>query len=402
MKLKINIDKFIITFLITLLGIKLLFSYLNVELDWWQRHLTPNIEKYNFFGLSNKFTRNLEYVVIPLILLYLLKNYRHFGKHIITPLIVLFLFLLNVVTSMLNDTPLMKSLEYTIKFSFPIFFYLCLIIHIKKYNYNIQKLVKYAIALILSLTIIGIIFFDPSYNHWENWLPVYFTSLHTHNYILVSVGIGIAFFLYQKRSLFYLYLFIFMYFLLLYFGYKIRSALFFYLVFVVGITYVTHDFFKVLWLKLIVIVPLVLAFYIVLNQNFDLNRYSSGRVTMYKAKIEMLKGYSVDEYLFGRGKGSDFIRTKDWWYAEKNSHNDLLTFFVENGIVYALLFILLVLSLVIFSTKINIISTSIIFGYLSASFLSNGLPLRPLAGYVLFLVLAYIHSELHLKHKSLN
>ena len=50
--MKINIDKTIIKVLFLILGIKFFFSYLNVELDWWQRHLTPNIEKFNFFNLS--------------------------------------------------------------------------------------------------------------------------------------------------------------------------------------------------------------------------------------------------------------------------------------------------------------------------------------------------------------
>ncbi len=394
---KINIDKIIIKTLFIVIGVKLLFSYLNVDLDWWQRHLTPNIEKYNFLNLTRNFNRKLEYIIIPLIIIYLVKNYKILGRVLLPVLIIVSLFLLNIITSYLTDVSLLESVEYTIKFSSPIGFFSCLIIHKRKYDYNIEKKVKFFILYCLILVVFGILVFDPSYNHWRNWLPIYFTSLHTHNYILVSIAIGIGYMLYKNGRYLYLCAFLISYFLFLYFGYRIRSALFFYLIFAVGITYVIHDFFKMFWVKLIVIVPIILAFYLAINSGFDLNRYSSGRVTMYKAKIEMLKEYSASEYLFGRGKGSDFIRTKDWWYEKKNSHNDVLTFLIENGIVYAGLFIFLILSLIIFSNKVNIITASVLFGYLSASFLSNGLPLRPLAGYILFLMLAYIHSEIHAK-----
>ena len=63
---------------------------------------------------------------------------------------------------------------------------------------------------------------------------------------------------------------------------------------------------------------------------------------MYNEKFKMLKSYSMPEYVFGRGAGSDFITTESWWYDDKGSHSDFLTFTVENGIPYLLLFIFLI------------------------------------------------------------
>src|SRR5690606_1006869 len=133
-----------------------------------------------------------------------------------------------------------------------------------------------------------------------------------------------------------------------------------------------NSIFKFFWIKMLIILSVCVLGYMSFSQSFDLNEYSSGRVTMYEAKWEMLKNYSITDYMFGEGRGADFIRTDDWWYEKKNSHNDFLTFLIENGVPYVLFFILLLCSLVPTKKKLNIIFASILSGYMISSLLSNG------------------------------
>ena len=113
--MKINIDKAILSSIIFLVVLKLIFSYLNVELGWWQRMLTPNYEKFNVFGVSKKFVRSLEFVLIPLIVLYLVKNIKHLKQRSILVFVGIVMILLNIGTAFLNSKTLLESFEYTFK-----------------------------------------------------------------------------------------------------------------------------------------------------------------------------------------------------------------------------------------------------------------------------------------------
>jgi hypothetical protein len=116
---------------------------------------------------------------------------------------------------------------------------------------------------------------------------------------------------------------------------------------------------------------------------------------MYQDKVEILSSYSFIELLFGRGYGSDLIRTDEWWWAEKGSHSDFITYAIENGILYVGAFVALISSLMPFSNKVNLIFFVLITGYFSTSLISNGVAVRPLAGYVFFFVLAYIYRSIY-------
>lgn len=374
-----------------LLVIKLIFSYLNVELGYWQSHLTPNVVKFNPLGLPKGFTRVMEYFMIPLLWLYMIKNLRYLGVLLIPVLITVGMLLMNVFTWLVNDVFFLQSFEYTLKLSAPIYFFICLVVHTRKHGFNLKKRTTQILWLCVGLTIVGILIFDPSYNHWRNWLPVYFAGMHTQTYLLAAVAMGFSFSMYINKKYIYMLIFLFLAFLFLYFGYQIRSSLVFFAVYLVTIVFVIHEIFQKVLFKVILLIPVLIVAFFILNSNFDWNKFSSGRVTMYEEKYEMLQTYTVKDYAFGRGKGSDFIYTRDWWYARKNSHNDILTFLIENGLPYTLLFFALFFSLMFFTGKVRLIYLSILIGYLFTSLLSNGIALRPIAGYVVFLVLAGVH-----------
>lgn len=401
-RIKEYIDSYIIKLIFLLLIVKLTFSYLNVKLSWWQRQLTPNIEKFNPLNLPMSFTKYLEFLMIPLMLWFLIRNYRKIGALWIPIILSGVMFILNIFTYYNNEVGFMESLEYTLKFSSPIFLFTCLIIHYRNTQFNFTKYIHVILLYCLFLTLIGLLFFDPSYNHWKNWLPIYFASLHTHTYVLVCVAIGLSFWFVNRGYYLYLILFLSLYFLFLYKGYQIRASLVFFAIFFLAITYKIHYRLKVLWVKVLAIVPVLVIAFLIFNKSFDFNKFSSGRLTMYQAKYEMLKEYTTNEYLFGKGKGSDFIRTSDWWYEEKNSHNDILTFIVENGIPYASLFLLTIVFLMIYPGRIKLIYISILLGYLVTSFLSNGIVLRTVSGYILFIVLAYVYLSNDIQKQKID
>mgnify|MGYP000182440940 FL=1 len=84
---------------------------------------------------------------------------------------------------------------------------------------------------------------------------------------------------------------------------------------------------------------------------------------MYRDKFEMLGDYSFFELLFGKGFGSDFVATERWWYDEKGSHSDYITYVVENGFIYLLMFLSLIISIIPIRKSLNLLFASLIIGY---------------------------------------
>jgi hypothetical protein len=154
-------------------------------------------------------------------------------------------------------------------------------------------------------------------------------------------------------------------------------------------------------MKLLVFLPLF-SIAIIIILDIDLDTLSSGRLTMYSDKFEMLSGYSFFEFLFGRGYGSDLIVTEKWWYDEKGSHSDLITYVVENGIFYLIIFLTLILSFIPNFRKLNLIFFSLLVGYLMTSLISNGIAVRPLAGYIFFILLASVYRNTFLQESKYN
>ena len=187
MRNKLTLNKLFVDVIFILLAIKLTFSYLDIKLGWWLRHLTPDFERYNYFGISPGFSGLVEYLMFPIILLYIIINFHKLGSLITPFLLTLFLFLFNILTSLFNSLDIISSITYTLKVCSPIYFLFVLIIHYKgshlRLNYNLKKIIFY----IIFLSIIALCFFNVSYNRGQERLPIYFSGLHTHNYILSLV-----------------------------------------------------------------------------------------------------------------------------------------------------------------------------------------------------------------------
>tara|TARA_B100001175_G_C19506444_1_gene641141 strand:+ start:1874 stop:3073 length:1200 start_codon:yes stop_codon:yes gene_type:complete len=391
MRYKLSLNKILIDVIFILYVIKLTFSYLDIKLGWWLRDLTPDSERYNLFGLSAGFSGHVEYLMFPIILLFILANFKNLGSLFLPFLLTLFLFVLNIFTSFFNNLGIVSSITYTLKLCSPIYFLFVLIIHYKHSHLRLKYNLKKVIIYIIFLSLIALCLFNVSYNRGQERLPVYFSGLHTHNYILSLVFVSISYFLRRKKYV--LILFLLGSFCFMFFGYNVRTALIFYFIFISFVVYYISRSFKSVFAFVLVSSPILLGLLFVIFNDFNFDEFSSGRITMYSEKIKILKSYNFIEILFGRGRGSDLVTTTEWWFEKKGSHNDYLTFIIENGIIYTITFIMTIISLLFVKRRVSIFLIGLIIAYLTTSIISNGLALRPLASYLFFIVCGVILTK---------
>ncbi|WP_370390334.1 hypothetical protein [uncultured Winogradskyella sp.] len=394
-KLKINLNNVIFKSTLYLIYIKLIFSYLTVKHGWWLRDVPTNAERFNFLGVPENLSNQVEFLLIPLLFSYILWNYRRVKRLGIVLLVIFLMFLINLITAQLNEVRLIDSITFSLKIVTPILFFYAFLIFYKDKPDDAKKTVIQTITLCLTLTILGLLFFHHSMNRTTEQWPIFFAGIHTHSYILASIFIGIAYLLYREGSRLVLAIFLLLSFSCLHLGYNVRTATILYLLFLSAVLYLLHDLFKYLVIKLAVFVPLFVMLLFLIYDSDTLNKFSSGRLNMYAEKFEMLSLYNFLEILFGRGYGSDFNTTESWWWAEKGSHSDFLTFFIENGIIFLGFFTILPLLLIYNSKKPNILILSLVLSYYLSSLISNGLAIRPIAAYVFFMVFSFIALTTH-------
>lgn len=375
--------------ILTLLCVKILFSYLDVEIGWWIRHLTPNFIKYNFFNLPIKFSEYIEYGIIPLAILYIVLNYKKLGTLVYPILISFILFFLNFLTAYYNDISLLSSINYSLKIVSPIYLFIVFVLHYKNGWEDLKKIAFILIILCCFLSVIGLIVFDVSYNRGSERLPLYFSGLHSNSYVLASVFTGICFLLKDKKWGLYLFMIISLFYLII--GWNVRTAVLFYSIVVFYLLIQKSLLARYFFAKFFVLIPIIVLVLFSILKGFDWDSFSSGRLTMYQAKLEILEDYTLGDYLIGKGRGSDLVSTSEWWWTKKASHNDFITYSVENGLLYVVTFTVLLLSLVFTRKQIPKLFMVIILGYLATSAISNGFSVRPLASYILFIMLAMIY-----------
>lgn len=392
LKLKINVHSFLFNLVILLLWIKLLFSYLSVKLTYFQKGLTPNVESFNPLGLPENFSNNIELILLPVLFYIIIKYYKYYGRLKELIVVSFLMFFLNILTSLVNGKPLLDSLNYSFKLFLPFYLFCFLVASKQWFGKDIKKTLIKTIKLCAILSIFALLFFNPSYNRLQDYLPIFFSGIHTHNYVLVYLFIAISFFLYRKQSYIALLIFLILSIAFLYYGYNVRTPIMVYLIYCLALVYLISDIFKVLIIKISVFLPLAVFFFFLIT---DINELSSGRLDMYSEKIKQLSEYNVIDWAFGKGSGSDLIYTDVWWWDKKGAHSDLLTFIVENGILYFILFLYFFVKLLIYNNKLNLIYISILLGCLFSSTISNGVFTRPIAGYIFFMLLAYIYININ-------
>lgn len=258
--------------------------------------------------------------------------------------------------------------------------------------------VKLFSFMTIILIFIGFIFLPVSYNRMVAWLPSYFGGLHSTSYVALMLGFVIyALLLYDEIKPKYAFLLISALSLLIFFGWGVRTATLAMLIFILGLSIDYIRFGDKPILKHVFLffaaVFFVLIFYFGISDEID--NFSSGRISMYKDKYAQLMSNDFLNWLIGNGAGSDLIETDVWWWAAKGSHSDLITMIVEAGIIYLGVFLWTIFRV---SASQNWQTKCMLAAVLVTSTVSNGIFVRPIAGYIFAIVLVmFVGYELYKK-----
>lgn len=299
--------------------------------------------------------------------------------------LVLVLFVLNVLTFLYNETNFLSQLSLFLKLVIPILFLMALLEYARKYPDKILCLVDITMLVVVACTVYGFIFFEMSNNRNVLWMPAYFSGVHTTSYLWVSVFFALIWKTKNTRGAVILWI---AFFLFIAMSWGVRTAQAALLLFsfpyilssiraenIKASVYMSILFLIIIALVYVVTEPLIIS---------SLDWWSSGRLSMYSAKLEQLAGFGIAAVLFGKGVGADLISTDIWWWVAKGAHNDYLTLLVEQGMLF-LICVFLLLGYLFKSFKGDRFLGLVVIVYAFTSMVSNGFMVRPLAAYVIFL-----------------
>ena len=119
---------------------------------------------------------------------------------------------------------------------------------------------------------------------------------------------------------------------------------------------------------------------------------TSGRLSMYDEKFSLIKNFTITEFLIGKGYGSDLIFTEEWWWAALGSHNDFISLFFENGLLFLFLFMITLINIYkLFQSNLGrCIFLTIIF----TSIVSTGFFVRPMSMYIMVMVFIILSNHI--------
>ncbi|WP_380058849.1 hypothetical protein ACFE33_15230 (plasmid) [Falsihalocynthiibacter sp. SS001] len=113
----------------------------------------------------------------------------------------------------------------------------------------------------------------------------------------------------------------------------------------------------------------------------NFNDFSSGRLSNYAERLELLNQRGITELLFGSGPGTDLLRTSTWWWDAKDSHSDILKVLWEGGFLGLLAFIWF---WALVALRGNGALLALVLAILVASMVSNAYLSRPNSAFLLF------------------
>jgi len=344
--------------------------------------------------LSLKFNNFLIYLpdlflVIVCIIFFLKETNR---KKIFLFYLIFVQILIVIISSLVNDLSIISSVQNISRTLLPLAILVFLINEPRiSLAYNLDKLGFYLCLAVIILSVYAFLNFEPEINRGLILLPSYFGGVHTSSYILLSSFFILFTIYFKNQNNFKIKLFYITYIILCFYmfsiGWAVRTILlsiilFFYLYFFsFKINKGPIKSFTFLFVLILIILLILNTFNLFNFQNLD--QFSSGRLSMYKEKLILISNFSLKEFFLGKGYGSDLIFSQVWWWAEKGSHNDYITLFYENGILFMIIFLILLNKLYkLLSTNIE---KSLFIIILFTSFISNGFLTRPIAMYVIIL-----------------
>ncbi len=254
------------------------------------------------------------------------------------------------------------------------------------------RLLQLTLGLVWTLAIGGLVVLPPSLNRGgELFWPVYFASLHTSSYLIV-VCAALSLYLFEAgrlgRRLFVALLLFSV--VLVFYGWGVRTSMVAALAFG-AVVLVQRTRLAPVAMFVALAVGLALAFMPLLFGLIHLPSWdemvelSSGRLSMWVQKIDILANSSLLEWLFGHGEGSDWIVSEVWWWSAKDSHNDFIRLLNQQGLLGlgAVIGVLVVWA----GCFPRGVALPLLAALVASTAFSNGIMFRPQAGLIMPLAL---------------
>ena len=210
---------------------------------------------------------------------------------------------------------------------------------------NNTKLIVY-FSIVIFLSLIYVLLMPHEIIAGKSVLAFLVNGPHTSTYSLLIFYF--LFFIFYKDNLISKYLFIIISLITVFilFGYKARNAELAFILFFISFYFFESKYSNSLRYTIFFIISIFLIIFIFLLNGFftlDWNEISSGRLLSWNERINILANYDFSTLIFGQGYGADIMKTKQWWWDEKPSHNDFLSLIFNSGLL-SLIFIIIVLT----------------------------------------------------------
>lgn len=264
------------------------------------------------------------------------------------------------------------------------------------------RLMQITLGLIWALVIGALIALPPSLNRGgEPFWPVYFASLHTSSYLIV-VCAALSFYLFEagqlgRRLLIGLVVFSVV---LVFYGWGVRTSMVAALAFGAVLLVQRRPLAPVALFVLLAVglaaafVPLLFGL-VYLPSWDEMVELSSGRLSMWLEKVDILANSSLLQWLFGHGEGSDWIVSEVWWWSAKDSHNDFIRLLNQQGVL-GLGAVLAVLAVWSRSFPPGV-AAPLLAALVASTAFSNGIMFRPQASLIMPLALVAATAAWHRK-----
>ena len=122
----------------------------------------------------------------------------------------------------------------------------------------------------------------------------------------------------------------------------------------------------------------------------DLVNFSSGRLATYSERISALAQRDLLGQIFGSGPGSDIGFSRQWFWGAKDSHNDFLRHFKEDGMIGILGLVVYLIGIFRFARFDGL---PVVLCLIGSSAISNALLARPTIIVFFFLTLVVVYKR---------
>lgn len=379
-----------------------LINKLNTNIDFYSNYkkknyiltiilfLSPLVLLDDLFSIQNDLLLNILKIFIFVLSLALLP-FKNIFKYKLNLLILIFsIYIVFITLIYRQSSDILYSILYVIPF--------LLLTNKSNLSINNKKLILY-FSMIMFLSLIYVIIMPHEIVAGKSVLAFLVNGPHTSTYSLLIFYF--LFFIFYKNNYISKYLFIVVSLITVFilFGYKARNAELAFILFFVSFYFfeskysdsLKNTIFFVLLIFFIIFIFLINGFF-----TLDWNEISSGRLLSWNERINILANYDFNTLFFGQGYGADIMKTKQWWWDEKPSHNDFLSLIFNSGLLSLILFIIILVKLF---KEGNSFQKALIIFIIITSLTNTGYLGRPIQ--FLYLLIIYLFSNILSKKKIL-